>query len=57
MLPLNGAGGQPLEVAYGLGGVKSKRFTLMAPWLVCRVATDVGDVIAPLWHERKIDVW
>lgn len=28
MLPLNGAGGQALEVAYGLGGVKSKEVYL-----------------------------
>lgn len=28
MLPLNGAGGQALEVAYGLGGVKSKKVDL-----------------------------
>ncbi len=25
----------------------------MAPWLVCRVATDVGDVIAPLWQKSQ----
>lgn len=25
----------------------------MAPWLVCRVATDVGDVIAPLWQKSS----
>lgn len=28
MLPLNGAGGQALEVAYGLGGMKSKKVYL-----------------------------
>ena len=28
MLPLNGAGGQPLEIAYGLGGMKSKKVYL-----------------------------
>lgn len=39
---------RPSKLATVLGACRPNRFTLIAPWLVCRVATDVGDVISPL---------
>lgn len=41
---------KPSKFSTVFGACNPNRFTLIAPWLVCSVATEVGFVIAPLWQ-------